>query len=159
MNNKGFGSVELVVAIALASVVTLGVFQVSQSSIKLSGIALERTRAGFLLQEGVEAVRYLRDKGWQENIAALAVDQDYYLSFQEGVGYALVQAAEPLIDGLFQRTVRVSEVMRDGNDNIAETGTLDPETRKVTVTVSWMRQGGLQDESVETYLTNLFLDE
>ncbi len=157
MNNKGFGAVELVVAIAVASVATLGVFQVSQSSLKLSGIALERTRAGFLLQEGMEAVRYLRDKGWQENIAALTADQDYYLSFQ--ADYALVQDPEPLIDGLFQRTVRVSEVMRDGDDNIAEAGTLDLETRKVTVTVSWMRQAGTQDESIDFYLTNLFQDE
>lgn len=159
MGNRGFGTVELVVAIALASVATLGVFQVSQSSLKLSGIALERARAGFLLQEGTEAMRYLRDKGWQENIAVLVPDQDYYLSFQEGAGYALVQDAESLIDGLFQRTMRVSEVMRDDDDDIAETGTLDPETRKVQVTVSWMRQGGLQDESIEFYLTNLFQDE
>jgi type II secretory pathway pseudopilin PulG len=115
---------------------------------------LRRTQAAFLATEGLEAVRSLRDTSWTEAVATLTPNTDYYLAWQ-GDQWSL-SATPSLVDGRFDRAVRVEEVYRDANNDIAETGTLDPDTWLVTASVSWPTGRGTTTKQLSAYLTNLF---
>jgi hypothetical protein len=148
----GFSLIEIIIGIFMFTVVVLSIF----------GYYKKVLESGFLLEEGVEAVRLLRDGGWTANIAALTNGTTYYLSWN---GTNWVTTLTPLqVEGIFTRTVTFSAVNRESaagptQDNIVLSGgVLDPGTRKVNIAVSWMPIGSaaLSTETVETYITNMF---
>jgi len=63
-NNKGFGLLEAVLAIAVLVIVVASTVTLSRMSIKSSAISLDRVQAYYLAQEGIEAVRQIRDTNW-----------------------------------------------------------------------------------------------
>lgn len=153
---RGFGLVETVVGAAILVVLLLGLVQVGQFTFRLVDESSLRLRAAFLVEEGIEAVRVLRDTSWSASIAPLALDTDRYLSFSGGA-FSLGATPPAPVDGTFDRRVRFFAVNRDGSDNIVESGgTLDPNTRRVTVTVSWQNRGRTGTTTISTYFTNLF---
>lgn len=104
-------------------------------------------------EEGMEAVRNIRDRDYLDLVSG-----SYGLSFSSDT-WSLVAAPET-IDAYYQRTVLIEDVYRDGSNNIAAEGTLDPETKRVTVTVTWNWKGVLPKDTVlSTYLTNWTGDE
>ncbi len=154
--NPGFGLVETVVGAAILIVLMLGLAQVGQFAFRLVDESSLRIRAAFLVEEGIEVVRILRDTSFTSNIAPLALDTDHYLSFSGGT-FLLGTAPVAPVDGIFDRRVRFSAVNRDTADDIvASGGTLDPNTKRVTVTVSWQNRGRTASTTISTYLTNLF---
>jgi hypothetical protein len=61
------------------------------------------------------------------------------------------------IDGVFDRTVTISNVSRDSNDNIVSTGgVIDSRTKKVLVTVTWSKGGVLNSKSLTFYVADIF---
>ncbi len=155
MARKGFSVIEIVVALGIISVVMVSLPQIGALSLRLSSLASNRVQAAFLLNEGIEATRFLRDDGWGAHIEPLALDIDYFLLFG-GSDYQLATVEPPFLNGKFQRELRFSEVLRNGQDDIDSVGTSDPLTKKVAVTVSWNERGATTTESVEFYITNLF---
>src|SRR3989344_5302862 len=105
---RGFGLLEIVIA---ASIVSMTIF--SLSFVFLLGNRLEvqsisKIRANFLAEEGLEAVRFLRDTGWDATVGLLAVETNYYLSFATSTADWSIGSAYPgFIDGLFNRRVTV----------------------------------------------------
>jgi len=152
---RGFALIEIVFAAAIVSLSLTGVLSVAQQSLRLSEFSLREAQAAFLLDEGAEAVRGMRDVQWT-NISGLSTSTTYYLSFQSGAnaGFATT-TTNTYLDGIFERSVRVAEVYRDGNDRIASSGTLDTGTRKVRVEVSWQNRGATTTRAVELYLSNI----
>jgi len=53
----------------------------------------------------------------------------------------------------FERVISIENVLRDVDGNIAAAGTADPETKKVTVTVSWQERGRQNQVSLSNILT------
>ncbi len=154
ISQRGFSLVEVVVGSAIIAGVLLSVMITFLAFMELSRYSVERTQAVYLAEEAVEAVRYLRNETWN-NIDGLANDQDYWLSFVAGT-WELDPTATGLIDGKFDRRIRLAEVFRDADDKItASGGSLDPETRKLTVTINWSRSGQDYSQSVTTYLANI----
>src|SRR3989338_6008984 len=82
-SNKGFLLVEVMVAVSIIAVSIMAVMAVAEKSVFLSRQALHGTEAAFLLEEGAEAVRVLRDNGWS-NISALSPATAYYPLFSDG---------------------------------------------------------------------------
>lgn len=157
---RGFGIIETVIASAIigGSLWALAsVFLLAGSAVALAG---ERTEAAFLLEEGVEAVRHLRDAGWDANIAPLTPGQDYYFSFNASSSlWSIGTIPEPPIEGIFSRSVRVERVSRDANFDIEAAynpANEDPETRKIAVKVRWERKGSAKTAALEAYLTDIF---
>ncbi len=100
-------------------------------------------------------VKGLRDASWTGNIASQTNDTPYYLDFVNSA-WALTTTLL-LIDSKFSRTVTFSAVGRNSSsDIVASGGTSDPNTRKVTVVVSWPLGGITATRSIETYITNIF---
>ena len=153
-NSKGFGVAEIVVAVAVISLSIFGLLSVANISLKTLRGNTNSIQAAFLLEEGVEAVKILRDSGWNENIVSLSAGTDYYLSFNGTTWKATTTNA--FIDNIYERKFAVNNVNRDGNDDITASGAFDPNTKKITVSVSWLSSTGTTTKSISTYITKLF---
>src|SRR3989344_3633729 len=125
-SSRGFMLIEVVVFSAIVALSVVAFTAVAQKSIYLSRQALRGAQAAFLLEEGAEVARLVRDEDW-ENIAGLDAETDYYPLFADN---AWTLSVSPSVVGIFTRKVNTESVNRDpSNDDIAETGTPDPGTR------------------------------
>lgn len=156
ISQRGFGMVEVIVGIALLGVFLLGFVEGGKIAFRLIDDSSMRLKGVFLAEEGMEAMRGMRDTGWTANIASVPLDTDRWLFF-DGTKWILSAATAPFVDGRFDRRVRVSSVNRDGSDDIVLVGgSSDAGTRKLTVDVSWRVREATTTISFLTYLTNLF---
>ncbi|MFA4890138.1 MAG: hypothetical protein WC587_00675 [Candidatus Paceibacterota bacterium] len=154
-NNKdGFGVAEIVVAVAVIALSVFGLLSVAGVSLKMLRGNTTNIQAAFLLEEGVEAVKILRDSGWGANIAPLNAGTNYYFAFNGTTWKATT--TNTFIDGIYERKFVLNNVSRNGSDDIAASGTLDPNTKKITVSVSWLSSAGTTTKIISTYMTKLF---
>ncbi|MCX6715744.1 MAG: type II secretion system protein [Candidatus Taylorbacteria bacterium] len=129
----GFSIIEIVIGAAIVALVVTAIASAWQFYVKLGGQSTRTTQAALLIEEGGEALQYLRDKGWASNIGNLATNTTYYLIWN-GTDY-VTTATPTLINNNYSRTVILSAVLRDASDNIATTGTADPNTRTATLSI------------------------
>ena len=127
---------------------------VAQKSIYVSRQAFHTTQAAFLLEEGAEAVRAFRDNAWS-NIADLTVGTNYYPTFSGGTW---TLSATPNSVGIFTRTVSLANVNRDNttSDIVSAGGTLDTETKLITITVLWQEGGATVTKNLQFYIMDIF---
>lgn len=150
---NGFGLIEVIVGVAIISVSFLGLMSVANLSFKILQKSSNNIKAGFLLEEGAEAVKIMRDSGWS-NISSLSNGVNYYLNFN---GATWLTTTTPVYaDNIFERKFVLSDVYRDTNDDIATSGAIDTGTKKITISVSWKEGGNTATQSFSTYITNLF---
>ena len=152
---SGFVLTEAVIAVTVATVVIVvlsGTFNLALKS-ALSNMA--KIQAAYLAEEGIEAVRLLRDNSWNTNIATHPTGTTFYLTWSAGTWQSSNNGT--FIDNLFERKIVLDDVSRDSGQNIVTSGGAnDPNTKKVTVTVSWLGRGATTTRSLSTYLTNVF---
>lgn len=154
-SNRGFGLVETIVGISIATIAFLAIGQVSIVSLKATQERDARIQAINIAREGVEAARTIRDAGWTDNISTLNFGTTYYLATSSGA-WILTGTNPGLINNRFTRTIIVDNVSRDANDDIiASGGTNDSGTKKVTATVSW---GTGKSIKLVAYITNILND-
>lgn len=157
--NQGFGLLEIVIASAIAAGTIFSLSFVFLISHKLAAESSNKVRANFLAEEGLEALRLLRDQSWSANLSGLNAGTNYYLSFEPSSSLWGIDVANPgPIDNLFERTIAVENVNRDPTtDDIVTTGGVnDPDTTKFNVSVSWSERAGPFTVTVSTYLTDMF---
>ena len=152
-HKAGISLIEIIIASAIIGSVFIVLLSSIQNSVRISARSLEQTQAAFLLEEGAEASKTIRDRGWT-TVSSLILNTPYYLSW-DGTEWSFTDT--PVITDEFTRTVTFEEVLRDGDDDIvAVGGTADTGTLKGTVTVSWTtRENNIESESLIFYLTNL----
>lgn len=154
----GIGLVEIVIAAGIFAAAGFALMALVQYSTGVMDNNLRRIQAAFLAEEGIEAVRHLRDQTWP-NIGNADPATPYYLVFTPGTpaSWSLTSVAQPQISGTFTRQVQLPEVQRSGADDIVTSGgVVDPNTRLVRVTISWQDRGEAKSLQLETYLTNVF---
>ncbi len=145
--------IEVIVVISIITVSMLVAMAVAQKSVFVARQAVHATEAAFLLEEGAEAVRILRDNAWS-NISGLTPDVDYYPSFSGGTW---ILSSTPNTIDAFTRTIKVVNVLRDNvTQDIAVSGTNDPGTKLVTVTVSWPEAGTIITKTLSFYIFDIF---
>src|SRR3989344_2779148 len=153
--NTGLTLVEVLIAasIILFFVISLtGVHSIYLRTALKNGNVIKAT---YLAEEGIEAARFLRNSSWHANIAILILDSSYGMVFDGTTWRA--STTNMSIDGMFVRTIVFSAVYRDSfQDIVTSGGTLDPNTLKVTSTVSWDSPGASSNKVISTYLTNIF---
>lgn len=156
INSSGFSLVEVLIASAIISLTAIALMSAATKGIELSSRALRQVQASQLVEEGVEAVKSIRDTNW-DTISTLTPDINYYLSFDTNTNtWSLGTIQIDKIDGIFTRVVVFSDVNRDVNDDITETGTLDTGTKKANVIVTWPSSGGVNSKNLNFYLANIF---
>jgi prepilin-type N-terminal cleavage/methylation domain-containing protein len=166
-NKKGFSLIEVIVACSIISFVVFGFVSISTKSIQISNKSLKQTQAIILLEEGVEAVKSIRDDGWS-NISSLSDNINYFLFFNTTSNkWELFTDSNSKsgyipnypIDSIFSRTVVFSPIQRDSStDDISNTGNMyfDENTKSVKISVSFNEQGDQIEKSLDLYISNIF---
>ena len=145
--------VEILVAASIIAISILAAMAVSQKALQVSRQALHTAQAAFLLEEGAEAVRIVRDNGWGA-ISSLTSGAAYFPVFSGGTW---TLSATPNSVGIFTRTMSVASVKRDNaTGDIASTGADDPGTKLITVSISWPEGGMTKTKSLQFYIMDIF---
>jgi Tfp pilus assembly protein PilW len=154
---RGIGIVETLVGLSILVSAVLVLMAAFNNYINIAIRETNVLTATYLAEEGVEATRSIRDAGFAADIATQTTGTPYHIVFN-GTDWDFT-ATPQIIDGKFTRTVTLDDVYRrDSDSDIVDVSsgdpkTLDPETKKVTVVVSY--EGG-ESRTIVTYLTDLF---
>ncbi|MCI5108291.1 MAG: prepilin-type N-terminal cleavage/methylation domain-containing protein [Candidatus Pacebacteria bacterium] len=140
--NRGISLIELLIGASILTIVMVALVVVFQSFLVNSFTSVEKVQGALLAEEGIEAVKSIRDNDWG-NLS----DGTHYLTFSSD--WSFTETPETI--GIFSRTVLIEGAYRDVADDLASSGTSDPDTKKITVTVNW----SAGTETIETYITNI----
>lgn len=152
--NRGISIIEILVASAIITISVIGIVTTLQSFLIVSLGNSDKAQAVLMLEESLEVVQYIRDKGWETNIEILDDETDYYINWN-GSDY-LITSTPQIEKNKFSRKLVFEEVYRDVDDDIAESGTLDAGTRKVLVTIDWTNAEGNQSVSSEFLIHDVY---
>ena len=151
---KAFSLVEILLAMVLFTIFSTSIVYLSvdtlqrDSKIEISNDSLLYAR------EGLEVVRNIRDRDY-----LALVNGEYGLNFEDDV-WSLTDSPPEIINDFYSRTITIKDAYRDAEGNIAETGTVDPEMKKITAEVTWMWQEVVsKSSSLTTYLANWRSDD
>jgi len=146
---KGIGLIEIIIA---SAVISIGLLAIISFLIFSRGVTFQvgkQTEAVSLAEEAIEAVRSIRDEAW----SSVSTGGTYYPVISANK-WTLAAIDPGPINGLYTRTVTIGDVFRDGSDNIAGSGSLDSDTKKVTATISWSESGRSKQVVIETFISN-----
>ncbi|PJA00403.1 MAG: hypothetical protein COX78_00535, partial [Candidatus Levybacteria bacterium CG_4_10_14_0_2_um_filter_35_8] len=132
MKNKGQSLIELLIVIALSAILIPALlvgFAVTRNG---RAQQEQRLQATNYLKEAQEAIRIIYFNNWDNLINGT------YHPVVSSSTWVLSPGSEA-IDNNFVRQVTISDVFRDTNGNIVTIGgVLDPSTKEITVSVSWI---------------------
>lgn len=157
---KGISIIEILIVIAITTVALTSLLTLTTSSLRAVILTKETTQAKNIAEETIEAVRNFRDGTvWNSNgLGTLLTGElnPYHSEKDTSVSppkWKLVLGVQT-ING-FARKVVFTDIQRDLDDNIVESGGAnDPNAKKVKVNISWGKFGGLHQIEIMTYLTN-----
>lgn len=147
---RGQMVIEIIVAVSIFAIIAATSIMVIVGSLSTARLAEEESQATFIATEGLEAVKSIRDQGWIN-----LVNGSYGIASGSG-SWVFSGSSDSDPSGKYTRVVSVVSVSRDGSGNIAASGgTVDPETKKITSTVSWDFTPTRQNSVIiNLYLTN-----
>lgn len=150
--NKGFALIEVLIAVTIISGSMLTVVSVANKSVTYAQNSLKDYQATLAMEETIEAVKSIRAANWS-NISSLTDGQNYGLDFVNN-NYTTIQ--NPTEDTLgFTKSFSVNNVMRDANNDIAVSGTLDSGTKKIIINISWVDGGKNKSKNIQFYIANI----
>jgi hypothetical protein len=150
----GFGLVEVLIGCSIIVVGILGLISSYSIYIKYAYANMYNVQAAYLAEEGIEAMTFIRDNGWTKYITPLSTSTLYYLSFANNIWNATTTLQYE--DAMFLRTIELDEVMRNiSGEQVATGGTVDEDTKLITVRVQYLYGGATTTHSLATYLTNI----
>lgn len=166
-NKSAFTLIETIIAITLITVVLTAVTGLILSTLLANQRNMHTLQANFLAQEGLEAVRYMRDSNWLQNYtwdeggdlwgSDFDVSGEMYVSSKGCSEPApcfelLTDPAAGLItlgnDFEFTRTLMFVPVYEEDGATIVD------DTLQVTATVSWFERGATRSVELSTFLTD-----
>lgn len=151
--HSGFGLIEIIIGSAIFSLGVLAIVSSFNIYIRYALSNQYNIQTAYLLEEGIEVIRFFRDNGWSTYIAPLSTTTTYYLSFANG---AWATTTTPLyIDGRFVRTITISDVHRNASDEIALSGTYDPYTKLITASVAYSDRSATTTKTMSAYISNI----
>jgi len=147
---SGFSLIEIILAIAIFMVLAVTGITTILHSFSVNKLGEEQTNADLYAQEGLEAVRSIKNQNWTNLSADVSTK-----GLQSSSGFWEFNETEDVKDK-YTRQILISSVNRDVNGEITQSGgTLDIDTLKVTSSVAWNFSGPRNDTiSYSTYLTN-----
>ncbi len=156
MNNKGIALVEVIVGSAIIASSFVAIIGVFTALTKISYKALPRIQAAMIGEEAIEVMRSMRDAGYDARIGTLNSGTTYYLLWSSSTSAFITTTSPSLIDNTFTRKIVVAPAYRDNSYNLAPSGTADPDTKLVTITVSWFEREATSTRTYQTYVSNVF---
>ena len=155
--SKGITVLETLVAIAIIVIVLVGVYGLVVFSLGVTNALRKSSQAHFLAQEAAEAVRNFKDNTeWSVNGLGALSEMVFYYPIKTGASlkeWQMILGQEE-IEG-FTRSIVIHEVGRDISGNILQSGgTVDPDIKKITVSVSWQDRGQNKEIQLNSYFAN-----
>lgn len=153
---KGQLLVELLIAIGLSSIILPALLTAFVTSREGKVQEAKRVGAVAILREATDATRSVKNKA--DNWVNFAVNGTYHHALS-GSAWSLVVGSETVGD--FTRQIVISDVYRDSSGNIVSSGTVDPSTKKVIITISWSQPHASSISStlyLSRYSTEVFID-
>lgn len=154
MMHKGFSLIEIVIGGAILTTFIIGGLSVYNYFLLSSLQGGKKIEATLLLEEGVEAARFLRDDSWSKNIAPFSSNTAVFISTTT-TGFSTSTTGR-YIHATYWREMRFIDVFRDAQGKVQSTGTLDANTKEVRATVSWRENNATTSITLSTYLSNIF---
>jgi len=154
-NSAGQSLIEVIVAVSIFVIIASTSVIAMLGSFSSTRLAKEETQASFFAQEGLEAVQSIRNQGWDEPFLATDCSAGCGLTKTGNIWNFSGESDDPDKTAKFSRTVTVENVERSQGDLVDSDGTIDEDTKKITVAVSWnftpMRTNTI---TLTSYLTN-----
>ena len=155
-DNKGVSLIEILVAVAIISSTLISLLGLTSFCLRITSVINQTNKANNMAREMMEQVRSFRDvTSWSvDGLGTITSNIDYYIQ-KSGTPatWQLIQGTET-VNG-FTRKVIFEDVMRNLNDDIVESGGVsDPNTKKVTATISWEERGNSRQIELLSYFTN-----
>lgn len=159
-SKKGISVIEILIAVTIIAVGLISLLGLAFFSLGTSNLIIQTTKANIIVQETMEIVRNFRDgTSWNNNGLGTLITGEanpYHPAKDTSISpprWILIAGQETI--NSFTRKIIFTNVQRDGNNNIVESGgTNDPDTKKVKTTVSWQEKGRSHQLEITTYLTN-----
>ncbi len=155
---KGFTILEVIIGASIMLLITTGVLSSYVLYLQASGSNTQSIQAAFLLEEGVEATKSIRDAGWSTNITSLTTGTGYYLSWNNPSSVWQTTTQATSTDG-FIRKIILYPAYRDASSNLVSSTTpgavVDTGTMQLNVFVSWSYRGSTSTRSIVTYISNI----
>jgi len=149
-NQKGSLLVEIVIVAGIIVGSLVAILGLAAFFLTTSQIVQQTSQATALAQETLEIARNVRDgAGW----AAIITGGPYHPE-QSGSPAAWILASGAEVVGNFTRQIMFEGVYRDASDNISSSGTLDPDTIKAIVQVTWQERERNHQVEFSAYFTN-----
>jgi len=149
IHNEGFSLIEVIIALGIFTILAVGVISVATNSFgNFYGTGDKQAITQFA-QEGIEVARAIRDNSWQD-IEDVSGSGTQKISKAAG-GYWEFSSGSNTF-GSLSRNIVITDVSRNTSEEIVSSGGIDdPNTKKVTVTVSG---SGISDYVLSSYLIN-----
>lgn len=164
MMKRGVSVVELLVVMAVVAIGFSALFALSAFALGTAGRGKQVAMASELARQEMEAViSYRNAVDWNsddpqnqyDGLGVISTGADYHMATSTGDPVRWMALAGAGTSGGFTRTVRFETAQRNSDSDIVETGgTDDPDTKRVTVTVSWVSRSQTHEVELRTYLTN-----
>ena len=146
--------VEIIIGSAIIVAAILAIDSAYNTYFQYALLNQRNAEVAYLLEEELETVSFLRDTSWTTKIAALSTSTTYYLSWASGTWSAT--ATPQYVDGLFLRSFNISDVKRNGSDDISASGTYDPNTKLITASVSYTAGQSTTTKTMSSYIANFY---
>ncbi len=150
-HQRGQSILEVIVAMAIFALIGAAMVAMVVGSFIALTQGGEQTQAEALAQEGIEAVRSIRDGAWNEIIysqSAVTTSSSQWIFSGEGTDETI---------GQYSRTITFSNVCRDGSNDITTCpgSYTDVHSKQAAVSVSWETREGITNTVQRiAYLTN-----
>jgi len=155
-NKKGGSMIEILVVIAIIATTLTSLLGLISFSLKITTLTRQTSQANNIAKGIMEQVRNFRDgTNWNtDGLGTLITDTNYYVQKSGSPPkWQLFQGTKTINN--FTQKVIFGDVMRNENDDIVISGgTNNPDTKKITATVSWEEKGTAHQIELVTYLTN-----
>lgn len=135
---RGFGIIETIVAVSILAIIAATGASTVLHSFSANRLGDEETEATLFAQEGIEAVRSIARKDWDDLDTGNAVCGNSIERSVDDSGGSWAFTTSPQTSGKFTRATTIYNVCRDSSWEIDEDGDyFDPDIKRVTSIVSW----------------------
>lgn len=170
-SQKGFGLAEVLLASGILILVVASIVSLSRFITRGYSLTQRRTTATYFAQEGLDAVRSIRDSYWidedpETDFSSLPRSGTYRVGWSPSAGWILSPTTAPVevswntdpATGVRQtvhsRNIEISDVSNDPDID----DDLEPHMKRVIVTVDWFEGGRTNTVVTESFLTDWRLE-
>jgi|AP45_3_1055517.scaffolds.fasta_scaffold06022_4 type II secretory pathway pseudopilin PulG len=154
-NKSGQSLIEILIAMAVGIITILAAVTVLTLMLRIGKQDVSFQTAAFMEQEVIDNLLVTSERDWQE-VAETSEDKKYYLKATETKGvFEIIEGSKTVaIDAVdYTYYLEIDPVNRDSSGAIASSGTDDPSTKKVELSVTWKFQGDDEISTVTKYIT------